>query len=133
MTKIPDSTYRPIFMCLVLSRPRLFNSILVGVLAVFIKPQSLAIHEVPLLAQSCSSKIMGACRISSLVSKGVPWFRCDSDFTIDLATIQRMPATWRVSFNFASLAFNSGKIAATAFSPSSTALLRPLISVAGMP
>lgn len=133
MTKIPDSTYRPIFMCLVLSRPRLFNSILVGVLAVFIKPQSLAIHEVPLLAQSRSSKIKGACTFYSFISTGVRWFRGDSDFTFDMATTQRMPATWRVSFNIASLAFNSGKIAATAFSPSSTALLRPLISVAGMP
>lgn len=46
MIEIPDSTSRPIFMRLVLSRPRLFSSILVGVLAVFLIPKSLAMHEV---------------------------------------------------------------------------------------
>jgi uncharacterized membrane protein len=46
MTEIPDSTYRPIFMRLVLSRPRLFSSILVGVLVVLFLPKFLALHEV---------------------------------------------------------------------------------------
>ena len=46
MTEIPDSPYRSIFMRLVFSRPRLFSSILVGVLAAFLIPESLAMHEV---------------------------------------------------------------------------------------
>jgi uncharacterized membrane protein len=46
MTDIPNSAYRPAFISLVLPRPRLFSSILVGVLVVFLLPKSLALHEV---------------------------------------------------------------------------------------
>jgi len=46
MTQIPYSSWRPTFIRLVLSRPRLFSSILVGVLVVFLLPKSLALHEV---------------------------------------------------------------------------------------
>ncbi|GAO36735.1 hypothetical protein SCT_2145 [Sulfuricella sp. T08] len=46
MTDIPNSAYRPIFLRLILSRPRLFSSILVGVLIVFFLPRSLALHEI---------------------------------------------------------------------------------------
>jgi len=46
MTDIPNSAYRPAFVRLILSRPRLFSSILVGVLAVIFLPKSLALHEI---------------------------------------------------------------------------------------
>ena len=46
MTDTPDSAWRPTFIRLMLSRPRLFSSILVGVLVVFLLPKSLALHEV---------------------------------------------------------------------------------------
>ena len=46
MTDIPNSTRRPIFLRLILSRPRLFSSILVGVLIAFILPRSFALHEI---------------------------------------------------------------------------------------
>lgn len=46
MTEIPDSSFRKIFMRLVLSRPRLFSSIMVGLSAIFFLPESLASHEI---------------------------------------------------------------------------------------
>jgi uncharacterized membrane protein len=46
MTDTPDSARRPAFIRLVLSRPRLFSSILVGFLIIFLLPKSLALHEV---------------------------------------------------------------------------------------
>lgn len=46
MTDIPNSACRPIFIRLIFSRPRLFSSILVGVLVVFFLPRSLALHEI---------------------------------------------------------------------------------------
>ena len=46
MTDIPNSAYRSAFMRVVFSRPRLFSSILVGVLVVFLLPKSFALHEV---------------------------------------------------------------------------------------
>ena len=46
MTDIPNSAYRPAFIRLILSRPRLFSSILVGMLVVFFLPKSLALHEI---------------------------------------------------------------------------------------
>jgi len=46
MTGIPDTAYRPTFIRFVLSRPRLFFSILVGVLVVFLLPKSLASNEI---------------------------------------------------------------------------------------
>ncbi|MHB8166793.1 MAG: DUF1345 domain-containing protein [Sulfuricella sp.] len=46
MTDIPNSAYRPTFIRLILSRPRLFSSILVGVLVVFFLPKSLALHGI---------------------------------------------------------------------------------------
>ncbi len=46
MSDIPDSALRPTFIRLVLSRPRLFSSILVGVLVTFFLPESLALHKV---------------------------------------------------------------------------------------
>lgn len=46
MTDIPNSAYRPVFVRLILSRPRLFSSILVGVLIVLFLPRSLALHEI---------------------------------------------------------------------------------------
>ncbi len=81
----------------------------------------------------CHSKLKAVYAFDFFNSIGVRRFGGDSDLTFERATDQRRPATWRVSFNIANLAFSSGKTAATAFSPSSTALLRPLISVAGMP
>jgi uncharacterized membrane protein len=46
MTDIPDPAYCPASMRFILSRPRLFSSILVGLLVVFLLPESLALHEV---------------------------------------------------------------------------------------
>jgi uncharacterized membrane protein len=46
MNNLSDPRYRPTFIRLVLSRPRLFSSILIGVLTVFLLPKSLALHEV---------------------------------------------------------------------------------------
>ncbi|HUX63825.1 DUF1345 domain-containing protein [Sulfuricella sp.] len=46
MTDIPNSAYRPVFVRIILSRPRLFSSILVGVLIVLFIPRSLALHEI---------------------------------------------------------------------------------------
>jgi uncharacterized membrane protein len=46
MTDIPDSAYLPAFIRPVLSRPRLFSSILVGMLVVSFLPKSLALHGI---------------------------------------------------------------------------------------
>lgn len=46
MKNIPNSAFRPIFLRLILSRPRLFSSILVGVLVVLFLPRSLALHGI---------------------------------------------------------------------------------------
>jgi uncharacterized membrane protein len=46
MSNITGAHYRPTFIRLVLSRPRLFSSILVGFLIIFLLPKSLALHEV---------------------------------------------------------------------------------------
>lgn len=46
MTDISNSTHRPAFMRILLSRPRLFSSILVGVLATFMLPDSLTEHDI---------------------------------------------------------------------------------------
>jgi uncharacterized membrane protein len=46
MTGIPNTAYRPTFMRLILSRPRLFSSMLVGVLVVVMLPKSFALHEI---------------------------------------------------------------------------------------
>jgi uncharacterized membrane protein len=46
MTDIPNPAYRPAFLRLILSRPRLFSSILVGVLVICFLPRSFALHEI---------------------------------------------------------------------------------------
>ena len=46
MTDIPNSAYLPAFIRPILSRPRLFSSILVGVLVVLFLPKSLALHGI---------------------------------------------------------------------------------------
>jgi uncharacterized membrane protein len=46
MTGIPNTAYRPALMRLILSRPRLFSSMLIGVLIVVFLPESFALHEI---------------------------------------------------------------------------------------
>jgi uncharacterized membrane protein len=46
MINIPDSANRPVLIRFILSRPRLFFSIMVGVLVVFLLPKSLASNEI---------------------------------------------------------------------------------------
>ena len=46
MTYLTDSAYRPTFIRMVLSRPRLFSSVLVGALVAFLLPESWALHDV---------------------------------------------------------------------------------------
>lgn len=46
MTSFPNSASRPVFIRLILSRPRLFSSILVGVLVAVFLPKFLALHAV---------------------------------------------------------------------------------------
>lgn len=46
MTDISNSAHRPTFMRILLSRPRLFSSILIGVLVAFLLPDSLAAHDI---------------------------------------------------------------------------------------
>lgn len=46
MTVTSSSVHRPTFIRLILSRPRLFSSILVGVLVVYFLPKSFAMHEI---------------------------------------------------------------------------------------
>lgn len=46
MTNVFASTRYPTFIRLIFSRPRLFSSILIGVVVTFILPKSLALHEI---------------------------------------------------------------------------------------
>lgn len=46
MTRISNQNYRPALMRLIFSRPRLFISILIGVMVLVLLPQSLALHEI---------------------------------------------------------------------------------------
>ena len=46
MTGMPDSVQHTVFMRLILSRPRLFASILTGVLVIFFLPKSIALHDI---------------------------------------------------------------------------------------
>lgn len=46
MINIPNTTYCPAFIRIILSRPRLFSSILIGMLVVLFLPKSLALHDI---------------------------------------------------------------------------------------
>lgn len=46
MTNIPNPSHPPAFIRFILSRPRLFTSILVGVMAVIFLPKSVALHQI---------------------------------------------------------------------------------------
>ena len=74
MTEIPDTARSPIFIRLVLSRPRLFSSILVGVLVVFLLPKSLALHEV---TRAIVGWNVGAWLYLMLAARMMFWATCE--------------------------------------------------------
>jgi uncharacterized membrane protein len=74
MNEIRNSTSRPSWLRLVLSRPRLFISIPAGVLVVFLIPDSLALHEI---TRAIVGWNVGACLYLMLAARMM--FRANPD------------------------------------------------------
>ena len=70
MTDTSDSAYRPTLINLILSRPRLFSSMLVGLLVSVFLPQSLALHEI---TRAIIGWNVGACLYLMLASQMMFW------------------------------------------------------------
>ena len=70
MTDIPNTAYRPALIRLILSRPRLFSSMLVGALVVVFLPKSFALHEI---TRAIVGWNVGACLYLMLAARMMFW------------------------------------------------------------
>jgi uncharacterized membrane protein len=70
MTDFPNITGRPIFIRMILARPRLFSSILTGVLVAVFLPKSLALHEITRFIIGWN---VGACLYLMLAARMMFW------------------------------------------------------------